>query len=262
MSKKNSFIFYNEYVPDLAYLDGEDFKTLMFWLSNYQATGCPPDEEEWDRDPTLFCLFCVLSRRIDYDDEKYQERIDRNQNNGKKGGRPKTQNNPEKPKETQNNPEKPNHNPSEPRKSLMDMDMVMDMDISTPTDVVVDIKDEPAPQPTIGEYSSLIKEWNAIPHVTKIREIIPLSKRDNELRLLLSHYGWKGVYEGLHRIRDSEYLQKRGNVSFDTYMKTDVFQKVLEGSYDEDYSKKGGTGNGFEFGWDTATENHDPLSKV
>ena len=108
MADKNSFIFYAEYVPDLAYLDGEDFKELMFWLSQYQQTGVSPDPESDDVDNTLYCLFCVMSRRIDYDEDRYQKAVERNQSNGKKGGRPtKTQDNPEKPKETQRNPKKP-----------------------------------------------------------------------------------------------------------------------------------------------------------
>lgn len=247
MADKNNFIFYAEYVPDLAYLNGEDFKTLMFWLSQYQQTSKMPDPESEDVDNTLFCLFCVLSRRIDYDDDRYQERVERNRQNGCRGGRPRK--NPEKPKETQKNPEKPNHNPTEPRKSLMGMDMDMDMESSLRRTGEIAF-----PPSDLDEIKRI---WNEIPHVTKIQKISLMSPRYNELCLCMAEFGREGVLNAINKIRDSEYFSRRGNVSFDTYMKPAVMQKVLEGTYDKDYSRKDGGSGGFEFGWDPVADNHD-----
>ena len=233
MSKKNSFIFYNEYLMDLAYLDAEDFKTIMFWLSDYQATGKIPDEEEREENPTLFCLFAVLRRRIDYDDEKYQERIDRNQNNGKKGGRPKTQ----------NNPEKPNHNPDEPRKSLMDMDMVMDMDTSTNVDVVVD-RPQPHPLPILPETfdsQEIVDAWNACEVTQPIQQIRPLSARDNNTRLSIGTD--RKLYLDTIRSLDNQAWfvseKARGKpLKYDWFCQPDNYQKVLEGNYRNSFEKE------------------------
>ena len=103
-------------------------------------------------------------------------------------------------------------------------------------------------QPTQTEYDEIMSLWNTIPHTRNIDEIIPLSRRDNELRICISHYGMDGIRKGIKKIEESKWLQKQGRVSFDTFMKLDTFQKLMEGAYDEDF-RKGGKTDGFEFGW-------------
>lgn len=103
-------------------------------------------------------------------------------------------------------------------------------------------------QPSQKEYDEIISLWNAVSHTMNIDEIIPLSRRDNELRICISHYGMDGIRKGIKKIEESKWLQKQGRVSFDTFMKLDTFQKLMEGAYDEDF-RKGGKTDGFELGW-------------
>lgn len=96
----------------------------------------------------------------------------------------------------------------------------------------------PAPQLTVTEYEEYMDLWNSIPHTISINGIIPMSARDNEFRYCLHLYGHDGIVQAMQKVADSEWLRKKGDVSFDRYMNHDVIQKLLEGTYDKDFSKK------------------------
>ena len=112
---KNNFIFYADYMEDLQELDPVDFRTILLAMTCYQT-----EQELPEMNATLKCLFKVLCRRIDYDNEAYENTCSRNRENGSKGGRPKkntipeNKENPTKPKETQENPEKPRETQDKP----------------------------------------------------------------------------------------------------------------------------------------------------
>ena len=114
-----------------------------------------------------------------------------------------------------------------------------------------------APQPRMDEYTEFIEAWNSIPHTINIDGIIPTTARDNEFRYCLSIYGSEKVMQAIEKVRNSRYLQKRGNVRFDKYINHDVIQQLLEGAYDHDYAKevKSNGSNFFEdaFGNDSRT---------
>lgn len=95
-----------------------------------------------------------------------------------------------------------------------------------------------APQPTMKDYEDIIQAWNDIPHTVKIQSIIPGTKREDELRICLMMYGVESLCLAFNKIRDSKYLQKRGNVVFDRYINRNAIQGLLEGAYDKDYSEK------------------------
>ena len=86
------------------------------------------DGEEYSGDSVVVAMIFDLTKPyIDENNKRYDAVVERNRNNGKKGGRPKSIKNPEKPRETQKNPvgyfgnpEKPNKtqtNPDEPRET-------------------------------------------------------------------------------------------------------------------------------------------------
>lgn len=100
------------------------------------------------------------------------------------------------------------------------------------------VGDGEAPQPTVSEYQEYMDLWNSIPHTISINGIIPMSARDNEFRYCLHLYGHDGIVQAMQKVADSEWLRKKGDVSFDRYMNHDVIQKLLEGTYDKDFSKK------------------------
>lgn len=106
-----------------------------------------------------------------------------------------------------------------------------------------------APQPTMQEYQEFIDVWNSIPHTQNIEEIIPMSKREVDFRHCLFIHGKKKVLEAMEKIRNSEYLKTLPCVRWDSYMNSDVVQRLLEGAYDYDFAKKGVKTDGLDVGW-------------
>ena len=104
------------------------------------------DGEEYSGDSVVVAMiFDLIKPYIDENNKRYDAVVERNRNNGKKGGRPK---NPEKPRETQQNPvgyfgnpEKPREtqqnpvgyfgNPEKPRETQTNLDTDTDTDTDT-----------------------------------------------------------------------------------------------------------------------------------
>ncbi len=73
------------------------------------------DGEEYSGDSVVVAMiFDLIKPYIDENNKRYDAVVERNRNNGKKGGRPK---NPEKPRETQQNPVGYFGNPEKPRET-------------------------------------------------------------------------------------------------------------------------------------------------
>jgi hypothetical protein len=63
----------------------------------FKAIKCHHYGEELSLSPLVRVAFSSFKNQFARDDKKYQETVIRNKNNGLKGGRPKTQNNPKEP---------------------------------------------------------------------------------------------------------------------------------------------------------------------
>ncbi len=107
------------------------------------------DGEEYSGDSVVVAMIFDLTKPyIDENNKRYDAVVERNRNNGKKGGRPKSTKNPEKPNKTQKNPvgyfgnpEKPNKtqtNPDEPRRTQTNLDTDTGSIISSRTNVLED----------------------------------------------------------------------------------------------------------------------------
>lgn len=122
---KDSFIFHLENAEDLEDLTLEEQGMILTALIHYTKTGEEPDFE----DRAVRAAWRPIFRRLKSDMEYYEERCERNSQNGAKGGAPKgnqnarktAQNNPKQPKTTENNPE-------QPKTSLSDSDSDIDTD--------------------------------------------------------------------------------------------------------------------------------------
>jgi len=104
--KKDTVIFYQNQIKICKkHLTAEQFGRLMVALFALDDGEDP----EVDDDILMAYEFMSLQQRLDR--EKYDKIVERNRNNGKKGGAPKGNQNARKnPKTTQNNPNKPNEN--------------------------------------------------------------------------------------------------------------------------------------------------------
>lgn len=83
------------------------------------------DGEEYSGDSVVVAVIFDLTKPyIDENNKRYDAVVERNRNNGKKGGRPKSTKNPEKPNKTQQNPD-------EPRRTQTNLDTDTDTDTDT-----------------------------------------------------------------------------------------------------------------------------------
>jgi hypothetical protein len=104
---KKSFILYQDYEQHIDLLTDEQAGKLLKAIFKFNAGNVP------ELDPVVQMAFSFIKSNLERDNGKYASIIERNKNNGLKGGRPKipeTQNNPNNPVGflgTQNNPEEP-----------------------------------------------------------------------------------------------------------------------------------------------------------
>lgn len=82
----------------------------------------------------------------------------------------------------------------------------------------------------------IVEAWNAT-GFTKIRGIVPNSKRDRLLKARIKERGEEAVLEAIARAKESSFLagknRKGWTITFDWFILPTNFQKVLEGNYDD-----------------------------
>tara|TARA_R110000823_G_C15918541_1_gene498449 strand:+ start:274 stop:1014 length:741 start_codon:yes stop_codon:yes gene_type:complete len=101
---RKSFIIHKDSLSVLDELSSEQAGLLFKAMKAYQ------NDEEIELDSLTKIIFSPFKAQFDRDNEKYKKIVERNKNNGLKGGRPKTEANPEnpdKPSGLSGNPENP-----------------------------------------------------------------------------------------------------------------------------------------------------------
>ena len=90
------------------------------------------DGEEYSGDSVVVAMIFDLTKPyIDENNKRYDAVVERNRNNGKKGGRPKSTKNPEKPSGLFWEPRRTQKNPDEPRRTQTNLDTDTDTDTDT-----------------------------------------------------------------------------------------------------------------------------------
>lgn len=95
---KNNFLLKNELIEIIDVLSKEEIADLFIAILNY-VNG-----KEIELTGSLKAVFIPIKKDIDKNNEKYQRVVERNRENGLKGGRPKKEDNPKVIEETQENP--------------------------------------------------------------------------------------------------------------------------------------------------------------
>ena len=114
MKQKSSFLIYHEYREPLKLLTDEQRGQLLMALIDYSESGVVSE-----LDGISMMAFSFIQSQMDRDSKKYENRCSSNRENGKKGGRPKKENDSE---ENPKNPmgfeetEKKTKNPKQPIK--------------------------------------------------------------------------------------------------------------------------------------------------
>lgn len=205
MSDKKSFVFYTEYREHLEMLPPEQIGELMLALIDYQETGEVPD---LPKGSALAMCFSFIKKRMDKDNIKYEEKCERNKENGKKGGRPakepvieETDNNPKKPNGFSKNRtviEETDNNPTEPRKADNDNEYDNDCDndcdneeyIHTPEKICANahtkkaVKSPKKPEPVV--YSDVPELDEAIHEFIKFRKGMKKPMSDRAVTLMMN----------------------------------------------------------------------------
>lgn len=111
-------MIYHDTAKVIQSLTDEQAGQLFKVITHYADTG-----ETLEMAPIVEVAFHPFKLSIDRGEQQYQVIVDRNRENGKKGGRPKKAENPEKPKKPSglnNNPKNPDgfsKNPEKPKKA-------------------------------------------------------------------------------------------------------------------------------------------------
>ena len=96
MKQKSSFLIYHEYREPLKLLTDEQRGRLLMALIDYSESGVVPE-----LDGISMMAFSFIQSQMDRDSKKYENRCSSNRENGKKGGRPKKENDSEENPKTQ-----------------------------------------------------------------------------------------------------------------------------------------------------------------
>lgn len=218
MADKNSFLLYKDSYAEIQLLSIEQRGLLITAIFEYVITGKALETS----DTALMIVFSTLKRFIDRDAEKYEEKCNKNRDNGKQGGRP-----PKKQKDS----DKSERFSAKPKKADNDNDNVNENENDN------DIDNTLSPNGDVSfstDYQSIVDIFNStclsLPKVQKLTD-----KRRKKLKALLKTYGTEDITTVFTKAESSDFL--KGNVnsfqaSFDWLIEVSNFVKVHEGNYD------------------------------
>lgn len=201
--KRDGIIIYVQQYEAIKDLSQSDKGLLLDAIFHYHITG----EVMQELPPMVLMAFTFIRTSIDSNTRKYEAIVERNRENGKKGGRPRNPNNPSEPKKptglkkTQANP----NNPSEPKKA--DTDTVKDTeDTKTKTESIDDLfsNENVLLKPIVSEWIAYKKEIKD-PYKTVrgmkafVKELQKLSNNDPKVAKEITERSmannWKGIFE-------------------------------------------------------------------
>lgn len=227
MADKTSFVMHFMWGDIFENLPKEKAGELIQAIYRYQRTGSVAIG-----DPVLSAVFEMIKVKMDEDGEKYRKKVRANQENGRKGGRPKTQNNPVGFFETQMNPQKPDTDTD----TVIDAEYVSERDIVSNSDEL-DMSAEPTANNSYKvPYQEIVKAY----HETCVSLPGIRSVSDARRKLMRSRYhehGLDAIKIVFDKAEASDFLTGRkepywNGCGFDWLMKPSNFLKVLEGNYD------------------------------
>ena len=227
MTGKKSTQFYHSWLGSLEKLaqKSKDLTCdLMLSLLRYGATGERPDFEDFTAD----ILFNEYAGAIDRDNEKYQQKVQANQENGKKGGRPKNPLGFEKTERFLEKPKKPDKD--------KDIDKDKDKDIDKEKGEDKDIEPRSSGNQD-KQIQQIIEAWNRNKWIrSRIDRIPPLSKRYNDTFLTIGTFGFETFLEQIRKLDDNKFFED-WHPSYDWFCDPNNFNKVYDGNYLEGKKK-------------------------
>ncbi len=87
------------------------------------------------------------------------------------------------------------------------------------------------------EAKEIVDAWNACANTITVKDIIPHSQRDSNLKLLVKRQGFDEVLRTVKDFDSNLYFTQSNKVGFDWFLKPQNYQKVIEGNYKELWTK-------------------------
>jgi hypothetical protein len=200
--KRDGIIIYVQQYEAIKDLSQSDKGVLLDAIFHYHITG----EVMQELPPMVLMAFTFIRTSIDSNTRKYEAIVERNRENGKKGGRPRNPKNPSEPKKptglkkTQANP----NNPSEPKKADTDTDTVKDTKTKTVSIDDLFSNENVLLKPIVSEWIAYKKEIKD-PYKTVrgmkafVKELQKLSNNDPKVAKEITERSmannWKGIFE-------------------------------------------------------------------
>lgn len=248
MADKKTFVMYKSWKDLFVNLPKDMAGELI------QAVFCYQDGEKVNiENPALSAIFTMIQGKMSEDEEKYQNKVKANQENGKLGGRPKTQSVNSINEETKNNPKNPvGFSETEVNPKNPDTDTDTDIDnvsVSYTVSVVPDganIADSTdvesvSAEPTAGDkhrvpYQEIVNLYRqTCPSLPSVRAVS--DTRRKLIRSRFHEHGLDAIGIVFEKAEASDFLTGRREpywtgCNFDWLLKPTNFIKVLEGTYD------------------------------
>lgn len=233
--ERNSFIFYKGWREAIKDLPDDVRLEIYESIIEYATTGNLQGLK-----PMANIAFNFIKLDIDKDLEKWLSTVERNRNNGSKGGRPRGEN-PKNPRE----PQKPSGlfgNPQEPKKADNDneYDNVDDNDSDLKKKETSpngeSKKDELSLFPAekidfvglMDYFNSTFK--NKLPVIKSIDD-----KRKKAIKARIAQYNKQAIFDVFQKVLNSPFLlgenDRNWRCDFDWIFKPTNFTKILEGNY-------------------------------
>lgn len=195
---KESFLIYKSFYEPIKFLDDEKLGKLFRAIFEYQINKIECQDME------IRMAFEFFKNQFRLDDEKYQKIVERNKENGKKGGRPK---------QNEENPKNP-VGLKKPKKADNDNDNEKDNDNDTTTDIYTYLENNFARTLSPIEIDK-ISQWLSLYENDIIKYAIELSvlngkKTFNYVEGILKN--WKGHnFNSLDEILEHEKSKNKNN---------------------------------------------------
>ena len=246
------FISYGEYEEQVLMLTDEEAGQLYKALYAYSKRG-----EELELTGMAKMLFSVLKMKIDHDTDKYKEKVERNKENGAKGGRPRKQTDnselTENRMDISENPKNPtvfSENPKKAKKANLNLNLNLNLNNKDTISNEIVVKEPPKIVPNV--YQQVVDMYNSIcVSLPKVKTIS--DGRIRAIKARLAKHDMNELETVFHNAEMSDFLSGRNgrwsSCSFDWLMKENNMLKVLEGNYANKGSPQGNSnGKGESFG--------------
>lgn len=245
---KPTFIFYVDWYNYIEEdIEQEDLRMRLYQaIPRYAFTGEEP------KDPAMRIVFGFIRRQLDRDAEKYEAKIEKRREAGRKGGAPKGNQNARKHIDEEEQAEQANdcfaskkqakqakqavNNNGNANTNVNEISLNGDLDLKSSAKA----KDssQSADSDTSVSYEKLVSYWNQLVEKKAMPKLTGIKEGSNRRKLVaarIKEYGKAAFAEAMKKAAESTFLNgdnRNGQIyGFDWIIKPNNFPKVLEGNY-------------------------------